>query len=141
MIDILDTYGKECLTTEEFEQCLDRQLSQYYTFLARRWLVERDRGFWSYHKRTFAKAGISFSRARLAKAVVGQLCGSMMDPKSTVESIRRLFLLKKIRNRQMRKVVLEGRASPSFRSDRVEGGDQAVSSTPSLQQPSDHVAG
>lgn len=105
MLSILFTYGRDCLPSEEFEGCLDRQLSQYYRFLGRRLLIERDRGFWSYHKRTFAEAGIRFSRVRLAKAAVEQLCGSVLNPKSTLESIRRVFLLRKIRKSQMRKVV------------------------------------
>jgi glycosyltransferase involved in cell wall biosynthesis len=118
MLGMLFTYGKRCLTDVEFEACLDLYLSQYYRFLGRRLFVERDRGFWSYHKRTLAKVGIGFSRARLAKAAVGQLCGSMLDPKSTLKSIRRFFLLREIRNWQMRRVV------SSFGSDKVEDGDQ-----------------
>ncbi len=133
MLDILFTYGGECLTNEEFEECLAAKLSQYYRFLGRRLWVERDHGFWSYHKATFAKAGIHFSRARLAKAAMGQLCGTVLDPKSTAESIRRLFSLRKIRNRQMRRVVLEGKASPSFGTDTVEDGGQPRGPMPSQQ--------
>lgn len=119
-LGMLFTYGRECLTREEFEECLDRQLSQYYRFLGRRLFVERDRDFWSYHKRTLANVGIGFSGIRLARAAVGQLYGSVLDPKSTLESIKRFFLLRKIRNRRMRRVV------SSFGSDRVEDGNQPV---------------
>lgn len=121
MLNILFTYGKECLTSDEFDECLERHLSQYYSFLGRRLLVDRDPEFWSYHKEIFAKAGIAFSRARLAKTAIGQLCRSALDPGSTVASIRRLFSLRKIRNRQTRKVVLEGGARNSSRQRGVEG--------------------
>jgi glycosyltransferase involved in cell wall biosynthesis len=134
LLDILFTYGRGCLNSEEFEKCLGRQLSQYYRFLGRRLWVERDHGFWSYHKATFAKAGIHFNRARLAKAAVGQLWGTVLDPKSTAESIRRLFALRKIRNWQMRRVVLAGKASPSFGIDTVERDDQPLSRMPSQQE-------
>jgi glycosyltransferase involved in cell wall biosynthesis len=112
LLDILFTYGRGCLTSEEFEECLDRQLAEYYTFLGRRLLVDRDREFWSYHRKMLAKAGIGFSQRRVVKAAVEQLWRSVLNPKSTVESVKRFFVLGKIRNRQMRRVVLEGKASP-----------------------------
>jgi glycosyltransferase involved in cell wall biosynthesis len=117
-LGILFKYGKECLTDEEFQESLELYLSQYYTFLGRRFWVERDQDFWSYHKRTLAKFGIAFSRARLAKAAVGQLCGSVLKPKSIVEAISRLSKLRKMRDSQTRKVV------PGFGSDRVEADAQ-----------------
>jgi glycosyltransferase involved in cell wall biosynthesis len=140
MLDILFTYGRECLTTEEFEECLGAQLSRYYRFLGRRLWVERDHGFWSYHKATFAKAGIHFSRARLAKTAVGQLCGTVLDPKSTAESVRRLFSLRKIRNRQTRKVVLQGKSSPSFGVDTMEHCNQPLDPMPSQQEGASYFA-
>ncbi len=120
LLGILFAYGRECLTEEEFFKCIDRQLYEYYTFLGRRLFVERDRGFWSYHKRTLAKAGIGFSHTRVAKVAVGQLCRSVLDPRSILESIRRLFQLKKIRNAQMRRVV------SNFASVTVEESDQPI---------------
>jgi glycosyltransferase involved in cell wall biosynthesis len=117
-IGMLFTYGKGSLTSQEFEECFDHKLSEYYTFLGRRLLVEHDPGFWSYHKRTFARLGLNYSRARITKAAVGQLCGTVLNPKSTLASIKRLFRLKKIRNLEMRKVV------SSFENERVEAGDQ-----------------
>jgi glycosyltransferase involved in cell wall biosynthesis len=120
LLGILFSYGRECLASEEFKECLDRQLSQYYSFLGRRLFVERDHAFWSFHKKTLATAGIGFSRIRLAKAAAGQLCGMVLDPKSTLESARRFFSLRKIRNWQTRRVV------SSFGSDSVEDGDQPI---------------
>jgi len=120
VLGLLFNYGRNCLTAEEFEQCLDRHLTEYYRFLGRRLFVERDRGFWVYHEKTLANIGLGFSRARLAKAAVGQLCDSLLHPKSTLESIKRFFSLRKIRNWQMRKVV------SSFGNDRVDDGNQPI---------------
>jgi glycosyltransferase involved in cell wall biosynthesis len=119
-IGMMFEYGRNCLSDKEFEECFDRSLSQYYRFLGRRVLVERDSNFWSYHKRTFAKLGINFSRSRVAMASVAQLCASLADPKSTLESIKRFFVLRKIRNSRTRKVV------SSFGSNGVEGGDPPI---------------
>lgn len=120
VLGMLFAYGKGCLTIEEFEECLGRKLSEYYRFLGRRLLVERDPGFWSYHKRTFAGLGLNYSRTRVTKAAVGQLWDSVVNPKSTLDSIKRFFQLRKIRNLQMRKVV------SSFENQRVEADDQRI---------------
>jgi glycosyltransferase involved in cell wall biosynthesis len=120
VLGMLFTYGNGCLTSEEFEDCLDRKLSAYYRFLGRRLLVERDPSFWSYHKRTFDRLGLKYSRARVTRVAAGQLCGTVLNPKSTLASIKRLFQLKKIRNLQKRKVV------SSFENERVEAGDQRI---------------
>jgi glycosyltransferase involved in cell wall biosynthesis len=120
LLGLLFTYGRECLSSEEFEECLDRQLTRYYRFLGRRLFVERDRGFWSYHKRTLAALGLGFSRSRLAKAALEQLCSSVLNPKSTMDSIRRFFSLRKIRNSQTRRVV------STFGNGEVRDGDQPI---------------
>jgi len=108
------------LTEDEFKDSLDRKLSEYYRFLGRRLLLERDPGFWSYHERAFARLGIPFRRSRLAMAAVGQLAASAFSPKSTWTSIKRLFALKKLRNLQMRKVV------SSFEEDRANATQERV---------------
>ena len=120
LLGMLFTYGRECLNEGEFEECLDRNLSLYYRFLGRRLFVERDARFWSYHKRTLANVGIRFSRVRLAKAAAEQLFVSVLNPKSTLESTRRLFSLRKVRNSQMRGVVSR------YGSEGVENGDETV---------------
>jgi glycosyltransferase involved in cell wall biosynthesis len=120
MLGMLSNYGRDCLTNREFEESLDRQLSQYYRFLGRRLLVERDGSFWSYHKRTLAKAGIGLDRMRLAKVAAGQLCGSLVNPKSTLESVKRFFELRKIRDLETRRIV------SSFGSDGAKDDDQPV---------------
>jgi glycosyltransferase involved in cell wall biosynthesis len=120
VIEMLFAYGKGCLTSEEFEDCLKHKLSEYYTFLGRRSLVERDPAFWSYHKRTFARLGLNYSRSRVAKAAVGEFGRTVLNPKSTFASIKRLFRLKKLRNVQARKVV------SSFEKEGIEASNQQI---------------
>jgi len=120
LLGMLFAYGKACLNCREFDECLELHLSQYYEFLGRRLFVEHSPDFWSYHKRTFANKGIGFSRARLAKAALRHLCGRVLDPKSTWESLRRLSLLRKIRNADMRRVA------SGFESSKVEDGDEPI---------------
>lgn len=120
MLGMLFTYGKSCLDRNEFNECRELYLSQYYEFLGRRLFVERDSSFWSYHRRTLADLGISFSRARLARATLGELVNLLLDPKSTLERITRLFSLRKIRSGQMRRVV------PGFKGDGNDEGDQQI---------------
>jgi glycosyltransferase involved in cell wall biosynthesis len=112
LLRILLVYGRKCLTKEDFEKALELRLSQYYEFLGRRLWVERDKDFWSYHRKTFANAGIEFSRVRLARGAFGHLCRSVLDPKATLKRVRKLFSLSEIRNRRMRQVVLDAGVSP-----------------------------
>jgi len=120
MFDILFSYGRDCLGPEEFEQCSARHLSQYYGFLGRRLWVDRDPEFWSYHRNTFARAGIPFSRLRLTRTAIGELCASVLHPRSMAESVRRFFALRRIRNREARKVILEASTGPCLGQ---HGGD------------------
>jgi glycosyltransferase involved in cell wall biosynthesis len=105
VLRLLFSYGNACLNAEEFQKSLELKVSGYYDFLGRRLFVERDPDFWSYHKGTFANLGIQFSRPRLARSAAAQLLGSLVHLKSTSESIRRLFRLRKIRGRQTRRIV------------------------------------
>jgi glycosyltransferase involved in cell wall biosynthesis len=107
MLGLLSQYGRGCLSSMEFEECLNRILSEYYVFLGRRLFVERDPHFWSYHKGTLASAGIGFSRKRLARAVAGQLWAFVSNPGSTGASIKRFFSLRKIRNWKLRTTVAD----------------------------------
>ncbi len=105
LLEILLTYGKECLSEDEYQYCLDLQLSQYYEFLGRRLWVERDRGFWAFHKKTLDDAGVGFSRARVAMAAFGALWKAATSPNAAFERMKRLVAFKRIRGRQVRQVV------------------------------------
>lgn len=119
-LNMLFTYGKDCLTQKEFDESVERELSRYYAFLGRRAFVERDKGFWAYHKQRLESLGIGFSRKRLTVAALGQLTALLFNPKSTLDSIKRLFSLRKIRSAESRNVV------SSFGGELVETRDEPV---------------
>jgi len=105
LLEILRTYGGECLNEGEFERCLALQLFQYYEFLGRRFWVERHRRFWSFHRKVLDQAGIGFSRLRVARSAFGALWALAADPQTVRERIGRLSILRRMRNEQSREVI------------------------------------
>jgi glycosyltransferase involved in cell wall biosynthesis len=85
----LVTYGRDYLTEQEFESCLNRQLSEYYEFLAQSVRRRRDKNFWDYHKKKLAGAGVGFDRARLARAFLAKLISAALNPKDTIDKLFR----------------------------------------------------
>jgi len=80
----LTAYGRDFLTPEEFDACLERLLRHYYDFLARSVIHRRGSEFWDYHKRRLAEAGVGFERVRLFKAVAREALGAVANPGSTI---------------------------------------------------------
>jgi len=119
-IALLFSHGREHLTPQEFDECLERQLSKYYSFLGRRAFLERSGEFWSYHEKTLARFGLRLSRARLAKAAVAELSRQLLNPEAAWTAVKRAFSLKKLRNAEMRKVVSGfGRGAVDHHNDPV----------------------
>jgi glycosyltransferase involved in cell wall biosynthesis len=86
----LVVHGRDFLTEEEFEACLDRHISNYYNFLAVSLLRgRRDQRFWTYHKRKLTEAGVGFRRARLARATAARFCRAVLNPHETMEKLHR----------------------------------------------------
>lgn len=83
----LVTYGKDYLTPQEFEACLEQLLSSYYDFLAKSVKRRRDQKFWDYHKKKLIEAGVGYDRVRLARAVLGKLVSAALNPKQTLERV------------------------------------------------------
>lgn len=61
-------YGKKLLTPSEYQRAWDRELQDYYQFLAGNVGTGKSRAFWDSHKDNLAKAGADFSQARLLRA-------------------------------------------------------------------------
>jgi len=80
----LVTYGKDYLTPEEFETCLNQLLLNYYDFLAKNIRRYRDKKFWDYHKKKLTDAGVGFDRLRLARTFGGKLISAALNPKDTI---------------------------------------------------------
>jgi len=124
LLEILQTYGGQCLNEGEFEECLALQVSEYYEFLGRRLWVERDRSFWEFHRRVLDQAGVGFSRLRVARAALGAFIALAATPRALRERIGRLSARRRWRSRQSRGVIAgfdSGR--PAARPPAVQGGE------------------
>jgi glycosyltransferase involved in cell wall biosynthesis len=101
MLQLLVTYAPAYLTCEERESCLTRHLSEYYRFLGKSLVLGRDNQFWDYHKGELIRAGVGFSRVRLAKGALATLNDAALNPKHTVERVlgrRRLQAARRIQD-------------------------------------------
>jgi glycosyltransferase involved in cell wall biosynthesis len=122
-LNLLSSYGRACLTEDEFKECLDCHLAAYYRFLGRRFWVERNRTFWNYHKGTLVAAGLGFDRTRVLTTGLVQLWNSLVHVKGGLDSLKRTLLKRKIRNEQMRHVVLSSRAGSGPMRSRSQNRD------------------
>jgi glycosyltransferase involved in cell wall biosynthesis len=84
-------HGQHFLTSQEFDNCLDRSLREYYWYLAGSFLRGRDNGFWEFHKGAFREAGVGLSRYRLAKAVCKRLCSATLNLQESIDSLLRVI--------------------------------------------------
>jgi glycosyltransferase involved in cell wall biosynthesis len=87
----LVTYGVDYLSREEYDVAMRRVLWEYYDFLGSSLLFGRfDKEFWTYHKRKMVEAGVGFSRARLARALLGKVANNVLNPKMAIEKLLQL---------------------------------------------------
>jgi len=117
MLQLLVTYAPDYLTSEECEARLAQYLSEYYKFLGKSLILGREKQFWDYHKGELNKAGVGFSRARLAKGVLATLCKAALKPANTVER-----LLHVRHNQEMEDSQLRSRRQPQALLQRRRGG-------------------
>jgi glycosyltransferase involved in cell wall biosynthesis len=88
-------YGRDFLTEEEYLLCVNRRLSEYYTFLARNLLRHRGKAFWKYHKQKLADVGQALDRPRLVRALSAQLVAAALCPRDTIDWFFRRRKLRK----------------------------------------------
>lgn len=82
-------YGPEFLTAEELASCRDRIVNEYYNFLAVSLIRGgRDARFWELHKNKLAEAGVRFSYARLAAAVMARWLRAATRPGETLQKLQ-----------------------------------------------------
>jgi glycosyltransferase involved in cell wall biosynthesis len=87
MLQLLLAYGSYYLAEDELEDRLDCHLSEYYKFLGKSLLVGRNEQFWEYHKGQLTRAGVGFSRSRVAKGASQCLLGATLHPKTSIEKL------------------------------------------------------
>jgi len=64
----LKNYGPKFLSEAEYEQAWNKEIRDYYQFLAGSVGTGKSRSFWESHKKILEKAGSSFSQVRLVRA-------------------------------------------------------------------------
>jgi len=80
-LQILVGHGRDFLSEKEFEEFLSRRVAEYYNFLGVSLMRgRRDRKFWEYHQRKLTEAVGSFSRVRLAGAILARLGKALISP-------------------------------------------------------------
>jgi len=86
----LVAHGRDFLTRQEFDICLERLVSEYYNYLGVSFLRgRRDKAFWNYHKRKLSEASVGFSRTHLAGAIIARLCRALLNPHESIERLRK----------------------------------------------------
>jgi len=88
-LSILVTYGGDCLTGEERDRRVTRQLADYYRFLGRSLIHGRDRAFWEYHRKKLTGLRFGFSRGRVVWGLFANLCRIVLSPRALVEKVFR----------------------------------------------------
>jgi hypothetical protein len=86
-LQVLTAYAPDYLDPREYEFYLEKHLSEYYRYLGKLLLTGSDTSVWDYHKSQLNKAGVGFSRARLAKGTVAVLFRAAMHPGVILERL------------------------------------------------------
>ncbi|MGA8432436.1 MAG: glycosyltransferase family 2 protein [Candidatus Sulfotelmatobacter sp.] len=81
----LVNFGRQSLTEQEFQSCLEKKLTEYYRFLAAHVVRRYDREFWEYHKRKLVEVGVGFDRTRLTRALCGKFADAALNPKQALD--------------------------------------------------------
>lgn len=81
-------HGRAFLTSDEYSDCVESIIKEYYNYLAVSVLrCRRDAPFWRYHKDKLTKYGVGFSKTRIAMATVSRLCRAVLNPNETLDKI------------------------------------------------------
>jgi glycosyltransferase involved in cell wall biosynthesis len=109
MLQLLVTHAPDFLTHEECEAQLDRHLAEYYKFLGKSLLLDRDKQFWEYHRAELTKSGVGFRRGRLVEGALAVVCDAALNPKDTASKLSRTKRLQDSRGSQTRANVKSAR--------------------------------
>jgi glycosyltransferase involved in cell wall biosynthesis len=80
LLHLLSRYGPVYLTPDELERRRTQHLSDYYAFLGKSLLMQRDKGFWDYHTTQLRRLDAGFSRARVFGAALKSLASVAANP-------------------------------------------------------------
>jgi len=88
-ISDLVTYGPFYLTLSERERRLEELMDEYYKVLAVGAVNFRGKSFWAYHRKRLGELGFSLDRIRLGKAIGAKVGDLVLNPKQSLERVRR----------------------------------------------------
>jgi glycosyltransferase involved in cell wall biosynthesis len=88
-ISDLQQYGGIFLSPEELRHRVQQLMTEYYEFLAVSVLNFRKRDFWEYHETRLKQLGYPLNRVRLSRAIIATLAGLLVNPKRTIELVRK----------------------------------------------------
>jgi glycosyltransferase involved in cell wall biosynthesis len=81
------THGRNCLSEEEYQSCLQEAEHEYFYFLGWSVLQGRDSKFWNFHRERLASIDYSLSFAFLTKWTLLVLLDLIGNPKRTMEYV------------------------------------------------------
>jgi glycosyltransferase involved in cell wall biosynthesis len=82
-LDLLTRYGPEFLTRDEFAERLQQHFSTYYRVMSRRFIENREKEYWQYHRQELEKLGYQFN---ILKLLLGTLRECAAHPKWVVNT-------------------------------------------------------
>jgi glycosyltransferase involved in cell wall biosynthesis len=89
-LEVLTKYGRDYLSTEEYEGCIRRCWEEYYAFLGSRTVYHnKEKGLWEFHKNTLGRLGYSLNLGKVAKAASIELLYLALNPLKTSARIAR----------------------------------------------------
>lgn len=87
---ILERFGREVLTKDEFERQSTAEWRAYYGFLGASVLAGRGPDFWRYHQKGLATIGREITRADLTLPTLKQFARLALNPLATAGGLREL---------------------------------------------------
>ncbi len=86
----LAEFGQIYLSHEEYGRRFSEVLDEYYSdVLASAFVKRYAKPFWDYHRTRLEKMGIGIDRRRLLRAVAGKMVDLLLNPKQTIEKMRK----------------------------------------------------
>ena len=86
---LLIKYAPVFLPKDEYEKILNRQINDYYLFLAFSLFSKKDRGFWKYHRNSLNDLGYKLAKFKLFYIIFIEFINK---PRITLSKIKRLIL-------------------------------------------------
>jgi glycosyltransferase involved in cell wall biosynthesis len=88
-LEILAKYGKTYLSNEEYKQCVQKAWDNYYAFLGDSVFQIKEKAFWTFHSKELKRMSYPLSMAKVAIAVLSDLCDLLFNPYKTFQRIVR----------------------------------------------------